>query len=74
MFARLSDLFVMSVLCYLNVKCLSNVMPRNFAVSLKGMSVLLIDRGLVSLSLHHPKTMHCVFCGESSRLSDLSFL
>lgn len=51
MFVRFSALPVMSVMCCLNVKCLSKVMPRNLAVSAKGICVLLSVKVVVLVRL-----------------------
>ena len=67
--ALLVALVVACVICCLNVKCLSNTIPRNLAVSLNGMSVVPSWSGLSCVMLYRPKTMHCVFCGDRCRLS-----
>ena len=71
-FMRCCALEEMSVMCCLNVSPLSNVIPRNFAVVVIGMSVLSICIGLQSSKSSLPKVMHCVFCGDSVKFKIIS--
>ena len=74
MLVRFVALVVMLSMWCLNVKCWSKVMPRKVAVFWNGIVWLCSVSGVICVVSYLPNAIHCVFCGEISRLSGMSWL